>query len=365
MVCFHPISAYYPIECDEQGKRYLKFGKKRRDLGLLSSHYVWMTEYFPNQSFIDSSIYDSPYDFPLYLDGDFNITGLNIKVPCGKCIGCKLDYSRMWATRSANEAYMNKHYSNCAFVTLTFNDDMLARRENPKSLNKTAFRSWIKRLRKAVKSQYNCEFRLMACGEYGAKHSRPHYHMLIYGFNFPDKYVYKYNKIHGKEVLYYRSPFLEKVWSPACSSDSYGFSVLGDVNFESSAYVARYVTKKLFGAVAEKVYKHIEPEFLTTSRMPGLGYSYLQEFKQNIFELGYIVLPNGNKAPIPRYYINKLEEMDPYLYNKYRIAKWNEKVDNLFIENVDSKQERLIVREELKKYNLDMLYRQYEFENAF
>ncbi len=366
MVCFHPIKAFYPLHADEQGKRYLLFGRKRYNIGWTSSQYLWMYQVNDefqdwNPSIFNPQLYDSPYDFPIYYNNDGDICGFNIKVPCGKCIGCRLDYSRMWATRSVHEAYINNYYQDCSFLTLTFNDDMLSRRTNPNSLNRSAFTSWIKRLRKAIKCNYDKEIRLMACGEYGSKHKRPHYHILIYGFNFPDKYVFKYNKIRGKEVLYYRSPFLEKIWKPAYSDEPYGFSVIGDVNFESSAYVARYVTKKLFGPYADKVYKDKEKEFLTTSRMPGLGYGYLTRFYKNIFDLGYIVLPNGHKAPIPRYYENKLQEIDPEIYYKYMISKKEKFVNNLFIENIDSTKERLIVREELKKMNLDLLVRQYEF----
>lgn len=362
MTCFHPIPAFYPVEPDEQGKRYLKFGRNRYIEGCKSGDYVWMSGHYNDLFSKGSKYFDAPYDFPIYLGKNYEINGFNIKVPCGKCIGCRLDYSRMWATRSANEAYSHG-YDNCAFLTLTFNDDMLARRSNPFSLNRTAFQSWIKRLRKAVKSEYNKEFRIMACGEYGAKHHRPHYHMIVYGFNFPDSKVWKYRRVHGKDVLYKRSEFLEKVWSPAHSNESYGFSVIGDVNFESSAYVARYVTKKLFGKYAEKVYKDKEQEFLTTSRMPGLGYGYLVQFYKQIFDLGYIMLGNGHKVPIPRYYINKLQEIDEEKYNEYSIVNWNKRIDNLFKKDLNSTQERLLVREELKKMNVDRLIREYEAES--
>ena len=260
--CFHPVKAYYPLETDNQGKRYLKFGMNRYKLGLLSNiSNKELKELYNNGEDFD---YDSDFSYPIYYNSTGDSKGLNIIVPCGKCLGCKLNYSRQWALRSSNEAYMHNYYNNCAFVTFTFNDEMLNRRFNPRSLNKAAFTSWIKRLRKAVKAHYDVEFRLMACGEYGHKHSRPHYHLIIYGFNFPDKYPFQVRKVKGQEVIYYRSPFLEKIWSPAHSNESYGFSVIGDVTFESSAYVARYCTKKLFGSVATKFYKDCEPEFLTT-----------------------------------------------------------------------------------------------------
>lgn len=356
MTCYHPISAYYPLKPDSEGKRHLKFGRSRNLIGFQSAINCWQSGYN-----FDFARYETPYDYPIYFGSNMDLDGLNIKIPCGKCIGCRLDYSRMWATRSVHEAYMSDYYRNCAFLTLTFSPEMLNRRENPYSLNKVAFRSWIKRLRKAIKAQYNVEFRIMACGEYGAKRSRPHYHMLIYGFNFPDKYVWKYNKVHGKEVLYYRSPFLESIWRPAHCKDSFGFSVIGEVNFETSAYVARYVTKKLFGSPAKKVYKDLEKEFLTTSRMPGLGFSYLEKFYQDIFNHGYITLPSSHKAPIPRYYLEKLKTLDVDLYTKYTMDLFNKRIDNLFQENIEECEQRRLAKEELHNLRLDMLVRQYEF----
>lgn len=365
MVCFHPVKAFYPMETTSDGKRYLLFGRRRYQMNCMyaDSSYTLMDSYGVFEQMRRTDIFNAPYDFPFYIDEKYDIKGLNIQIPCGKCIGCRLDYSRMWATRSVHEAYMHDHYNNCAFVTLTFNNDMINRRENPYSISKVEFRSWMKRFRKAVKERYNKEIRFMACGEYGAKHKRPHYHMLIYGFNFPDKYVYKYRKVNNVDCVYYRSSFLEELWRPAHSDESYGFSVIGDVNFESSAYVARYVTKKLFGPVAEKVYKDKEPEFLSTSRMPGLGYEYLKKFKNDIFLNGYVVLPNTHKAPIPRYYVNKLKELDENLYTKYRMSNVDHMIDNLVVKNIDSTQERLLCREELKKLNLERLVREYEFSD--
>lgn len=359
MVCFHPIKAFYPLFTNEDGKRYLKFGRSRYLYGVESMEWLWKQENDINYRFSHS--YDSDNPIPVYYSYDGEEIGLNIQVPCGKCLGCRLDYARNWAIRSTNEAYMHNHFNNCAFLTLTFNDDMLLRRENPYSLSRSAFTSWIKRLRKAIKSQYNTEIRIMACGEYGSKHKRPHYHMLVYGFDFPDKYIYKYNKFGKNEVFYYRSDFLENVWRPAHCSDSYGFSIIGDVNFESSAYVARYCTKKLFGAVAEKVYKSKEPEFLTTSRNKGLGYDYFKKFYREFVPRGYIMTTKGFKAPIPRYYINCLKEIDSKIYNDYMISSFNKMCDNLLVENKDSTKQRLLAREELKRNCMDRLIRCYEF----
>ena len=83
---------------------------------------------------------------------------------------------------------MHDDFKNCAFVTLTFNVDMLYKRNNPKSVNKLEFSQFIKRLRERIRVKYgHSDVRFFACGEYGGKTFRPHYHFLCYGFNFPDK----------------------------------------------------------------------------------------------------------------------------------------------------------------------------------
>lgn len=360
MVCYHPIRAFMPLKPDSAGKRSLIFShQKQHDLEFWSDQVLWCMQEDIEDGF-KFDVYDSAYPFPIIYDRNFDETHYILNVPCGKCIGCRLDYSRMWATRSVHEGYMSNYFQNCAFVTLTFNDDMLYQREKPFSLNKTAFRSFIKRLRKAIATDYGKTIRYMICGEYGSKRRRPHYHMLIYGFNFPDSYVYQTKVVHGKRVFYSRSPFLEKLWKPANCDKSYGFSILGNVNYETSAYVARYVTKKLH----KTYYKDVEPEFLLTSRNKGLGYYYLEKYYQQIFDNGYITLPTGFKAPIPRYYYNSLLEIDPKKYYEYTITRQENLRNMLFIEDIEKSTERLKCKEELSQQRLNKLFRTYEFDTS-
>ena len=281
------------------------------------------------------------------VDYDF-IHGFKIKIPCGKCIGCRLDYSRRWATRAVHEAMSHKNNS---FVTLTFDNDHLP---DNASVSKSYLSSWLKRFRK----QFGEGIRFMACGEYGEKFQRPHYHILFFGFDFPDK---KYWSSRRGEI-YYRSPMLEDLWRGASQSEGNGFSVIGDVSFESAAYVARYVTKKLDGPLGESKYNGREKEFLNMSRMPGLGHDFIIKNYKHILNNGFVVLPNGHKAPIPRYYLEQVKLFDEDFYNCYKLDKFHDLVNNLFIEDVNSSQERLLVREELKKHNLDNLVRAYEFD---
>lgn len=47
---------------------------------------------------------------------------LPVTLPCGQCIGCRLERSRQWAIRCAHEASL--YEENC-FITLTYRDEDL------------------------------------------------------------------------------------------------------------------------------------------------------------------------------------------------------------------------------------------------
>ena len=106
-----------------------------------------------------------------------------LKVPCGRCIGCRLERSRQWAIRCLHES--KSHEDNC-FITLTYDDEHLPR---DRSLDVKVFQDFIKRMRKKVG-----KFRYFHCGEYGEKEFRPHFHACIFGYDFPDKKFLKRTK---------------------------------------------------------------------------------------------------------------------------------------------------------------------------
>lgn len=84
-----------------------------------------------------------------YRDGDgpvlFHDTGKGrpIKIPCGQCIGCRLERSRQWAMRCVHEASL--HLDNC-FITLTYNDQHIP---SDAGLRLRDYQLFMKRLRKA------------------------------------------------------------------------------------------------------------------------------------------------------------------------------------------------------------------------
>ena len=133
---------------------------------------------------------------------------------------------------------------------------------------------------------------------------RPHYHAIIYGYDFPDKEhvtTRKGNKIYISELL-------ESCWP-------YGKTEIGEANGTTARYTLKYVYKQLRGASADQ-YKRIHPvtgeeypihpEFRRSSRNPGIGEPWFRKFSSDLHK-GFSTL-DGKKYPIPRYYLKLMEK---------------------------------------------------------
>lgn len=272
-------------------------------------------------------------------------------IVCGRCIGCRLEKSRQWAMRLVNESTL--HSQNC-FITLTYNDENLP---SDMSLDKKVFQDFMKSLRHKIAP---IKIRFYACGEYGVDQEllkegiyaigRPHYHAIIFGYDFPDR-VPLSRSPDGK--MLYESAELNKVWGN-------GFASLGTVEFDSCAYVARYCMKKITGDDAIDHYQYFdpesgeihlrEPEFPLMSRRPGIGKKYFEKFKTD-FEKGFITV-NGRKVQLPKYYDQLLEASDPFLMDdikayRLEIALAN-KEENSFIEYCRGNTKERILKRKLK-----------------
>lgn len=224
----------------------------------------------------------------------------HIQLPCGRCVGCRLERARQWAVRCMNEASL---WRSNVFVTLTYADDALKFGGAdhgilfPRDL--TLF--W-KRLRKRTGKQ----FKYFACGEYGERSNRPHYHSVIFGLDFEDK-------IHTDTkngCNYYSSRLLNAVWG-------HGDCVIGDVTFESCSYVARYVMKKHLGKDSNYYEeKGITPEFVVMSRgnaktgPNGIAKDWYDRFERDVFPRDQ-VWSNGQVATPPRYYTERYKKSHP------------------------------------------------------
>ncbi|QXP08284.1 MAG: replication initiator protein [Arizlama microvirus] len=262
---------------------------------------------------------------------------VGIQVPCGQCIGCRLERSRQWAMRCVHEAY--GHDDN-AFITLTYAPEHVP---PDGSLIKSHFQKFMKRLRKAISPKL---VRFFHCGEYGELHQRPHYHACLFGYDFPDKILYTIRD----ECRLYRSPMLEKLWPN-------GFATVGDVTFESAAYVARYITKKITGDLAEKHYQGRQPEYTTMSRRPGIGKLWYENFKGDVFPCDNVVI-RGKVMKPPRYYDKQLELSDAQLFAKIKIDRKAKALQNA----ADNTTARLAVKETCKIAQFQQLKRGLENE---
>lgn len=224
----------------------------------------------------------------------------SLQLSCGQCVGCRLERSRQWAVRCMHEAQM--HEQNC-FVTLTYDEAHLPRYL---SLRYRDFQLFMKRLRKVVGA---AGVRFFMCGEYGGEHARPHFHACLFGFGFVDKYFFR-NSVDSCRL--YRSALLERLWP-------FGFSTIGEVTFESAAYVARYVMKKVTGDAGLKHYSSVDqstgevikrcPEFCHMSLKPGIGRAWLDRFWSDVFPSGKVVV-NGVESNSPRYYDRVFRRVD-------------------------------------------------------
>lgn len=309
-----------------------------------------------------------------------------VTVPCNQCIGCRLEYSRQWAVRCTHEASLWEH--NC-FITLTYDPKFLP---PGGTLVKNHFQGFMKRFRNYrikekldelklplgpivsrkgmanyygfrtynaflayVLDRFNLVLRYYHCGEYGEKLGRPHYHACIFNFDFPDKIFTE--KRNGFPV--FKSELLEKLWGK-------GRCELGTVTFQSAAYVARYITKKINGPGSELKYMDIDyssgeilaqriPEYTTMSRRPGIAKKWFEKYHKDVFPKDFVTI-GGKRIKPPKFYDSQYELLSPDELQKIKALRKIKSKDSEW----NNTHERLMVRETIQKYKFSLLKRGYE-----
>lgn len=266
-----------------------------------------------------------------------NDTTHKIHLPCGQCVGCRLERSRQWAVRIMHEASL---WDDNSFVTLTYNDTTIPPNG---SLVYKHIQLFLKKLRKQTKKQ----IRFFCAGEYGAITKRPHYHICIFNENFRnDRYEWK--KSNGHQL--WRSNDLERIWQ-------HGNAYIGELTFESAAYVARYICEKITGKRAQMHYGSIDittgelitksPEFAHMSLKPGIAANWLRLYWPDV--ANGKVITRGRESVAPKYYRKYFRQHD----------KRHDITDNLkeLIHDEDQTEERLKTREEVTLKNLAKMKR--------
>lgn len=234
-----------------------------------------------------------------------------LEVPCGKCVGCRLEYSRQWANRCVLESVVHPESTNW-FLTLTIDDDhLILGKEGFATVHFDDVSEFMKRLRDRWDHQHGVSsgIRFYACSEYGDTTMRPHYHMLVFGLPLYDLELYKTT---GNGDVLYKSMELTELWKQ-------GYVVVGEFNWNTAAYTARYVMKKQTGKDAAKYEAlGIERENVRMSRRPGIAKPFYEANVNSIYDLDEIVLPSTKDGQLrvispPKYFDKCLDRDNPDL----------------------------------------------------
>lgn len=285
MPCFNPLHAFpYPSDSSRAGQYY---------------------------------VYSNFIDKPDIIDPETGEVYSQINIPCGKCIGCRMDYSKEWATRIMLEALRSKENY---FITLTYDDFHVHKNEDGAlTLFKPDLSAFMKRFRSRLEYLTGeTGVRFFGCGEYGEKTFRPHFHICV--FNAP---LSSTLRLEGKNKLgqaLFSSDIVDDSWS-------FGHTAIGELSWNTAAYTARYTLKKA-GGKDNHFYEKlgVEPEFVNMSRRPGIGAYFFDDNYTKIYQDGRIILPaiskdKPNIQSIPKYFDKKMSDLDPLTLSKVKVQR--------------------------------------------
>lgn len=212
-----------------------------------------------------------------------------MKVPCGKCVNCLSSKSRQWIFRLKQEMKVS---SSAFFVTLTYADENLVWTSSGiATLFKSDFQNFMKRLRKAHSKRNHIPLRYFACGEYGSKTKRPHYHAIIFNADYD---------------------LIEKAWS--VDGEPLGHVHIGTVTEDSIAYNTKYIMK--VNSEWQDQFSD-DPEFQRefSLKSKGIGKSYtenknIRKYHKQRLEQNYVQDEKGFRVSMPRYYKDKIFDED-------------------------------------------------------
>lgn len=193
-------------------------------------------------------------------------------LPCGSCLGCRMDNRRDWVIRCQLE---QKQHAESCWATLTYSEKYL-----PPTLEKSHLSAFLKRVRAKLDHAERPPLRFFGCGEYGEKNKRPHYHVILFGTADSD--------------------LITSCWKR-------GIIRVDPLTPAAIAYVAGYTNKKLdhrrrsrgeqVDPETGELFVHQEP-FLLMSRRPGIASAARDTFRQSWRD---IAIHNGKPTPVPRY----------------------------------------------------------------
>lgn len=290
-------------------------------------------------------------------------------LPCGQCIGCRLERSRQWAIRCVHHAQCYEHN---AFITLTYDPEHLETR----SLDHRDWQLFMKRLRKFASIELKkrvglyqpdlpassrretrdggaeSQISYYMAGEYGTKNRRPHFHACLFNYQFQDRKYYSTTSTTSK---LYTSNTLNNLWGK-------GFTSIGDVNIQSAAYVARYIISKQTGPNAWQYYQHIDPdtgeihdlrpEYNRMSLKTPIGKNWFNQYNTDVYPQG-IVRTRTGAFRSPRYYDKLFQQLDEVSYDEMK----KQREEEGRARRGDNTPQRLAAKERVQRAQLNQLLR--------
>lgn len=213
-------------------------------------------------------------------------------------------------------------HENNSFITLTYDDknlksakliyqdfQLFMKRLRDKNyrdfLSTYGLQNWKSLSKEQRKKKYNeIKIGCFVTGEYGDKHKRPHWHAILFNWRPNDCIPKRTNELGDK---CYTSNTLTTLWNK-------GLAELGEVTFRSAGYVARYASKKLIhGRDQDHDYQPISKK----SNHQAIGKTFLEKYWKDIFSYGEVILEDGKKCAIPRYYEKWLLKTHPEIWKHY------------------------------------------------
>lgn len=225
-------------------------------------------------------------------------------LPCRSCLACRANYAKDWAVRLEWERAETPE-DEAWFITLTYQDEpkryriqqMTGEVECNTSLEKKDLQLFIRRAKKRWPT-----LRYFACGEYGARTGRAHYHGAFFNMNIPDLRHYSYNKNYQP---LWTSETINQLWGK-------GYCIIGKLEYGSAQYIAKYIAKadKDIRQKDWELWTGKQRPFLLMSKRPGIGEAYIKKYHETLAKDRNTLIA-GYRRKLPKYAIEKLTDIDP------------------------------------------------------
>lgn len=216
-----------------------------------------------------------------------------LAVPCGHCVGCRMDRAKAWKVRNVHESELYPR-NDVNFLTLTYDNEHLPVDDNGVPvLVPSDISAFMKRLRAGeYGSGESRSFRFFSCGEYGEHGHRPHYHMILYG-HLDDLRLTGFKSFSSDTV--------DKAWRK-------GITEVKPIDTGLISYCCGYVEKKQCDPYWNEY--PVKP-FLKMSTRPGIGSHYSSRINGSRDRKVYGNFGKFHYAGIPRAYL-KPHENEPW-----------------------------------------------------